>query len=287
MSAERLPLAAIGDEAGPDVDAQVSALTELGWAAIELRSVGGRQVAELSRARVAEVAERVRRARLRVVAVSSTIGGWGRSVATPLERDLDELDALAPRALALGARWVRVMSFENDGRPAAAWRAEALDRLARLTDRAQRHGLTLLHENCLGWASQGAEEALELVARVGGDGLRLLLDVGNVAVHGQDPLAYAAAVADWVAHVHVKDSVGTGSGARFVYPGEGEARVAECMRLLHERGYRGAWSIEPHLDVAPHLGRYVAGTAARDRLVDYGRRFERFVRARVLTPVSA
>jgi len=75
---------------------------------------------------------------------------------------------------------------------------------------------------------------------------------------------------DHVAHVHVKDAV---AGPAYTLPGDGDARVADCLRLLLDNGYRGAFSLEPHLGVLPHRGmvhtpdaaaRFVeAGTALR------------------------
>jgi L-ribulose-5-phosphate 3-epimerase len=277
-------LAALGDEAAPDIGSQVAAIGDLGWPGIELRTVGGRQMARLRPQAFARVAAAVAAGGLRTVAVSSGIGGWQRTTSTPQELDLRELEILAPRARRLGTRYVRVMSFANDGLSQPAWRAEALRRLRTLAALAAELDVVLLHENCSGWAGQGAEQTLDLVTAVDSPSLLLLFDIGNCLAYGQDPVGFLAAVLPWVAHVHVKDGVRSEGGVRWVAPGTGEARVEECLRMLASGGYRGSWVIEPHLQVAPHRGEYVAGDAGARELVGYGRTLERLI-ADAVAPV--
>lgn len=276
-----IALAALGDEAAPDIGSQVAAVRALGWRGIELRTVDGTPIAGLDGATFEDVAARIRAGGLRTVAVASGIGGWGRTTSTPLELDLSELEALAPRAHRLGTRYVRVMSFANDGLTERAWRAEALRRLRTLAVLAADLDVVLLHENCSGWAGQGADETLDLVTTVDSPSLLLLFDVGNCLVHGQDAVAYLAAVQPWVAHVHVKDAVRTAGGVRWVAPGAGEAQVERCLRMLARDGYGGAWTIEPHVAVAPHRGEYDAGAAGPRELVAHGRALERLIAAAV------
>jgi sugar phosphate isomerase/epimerase len=49
--------------------------------------------------------------------------------------------------------------------------------------------------------------------------------------------------------VHVKDGVRTAGDAEFAVPGDGEAGVADCLRLLEDAGYDGWYSLEPQLGV--------------------------------------
>ncbi|MER6691812.1 TIM barrel protein [Streptomyces minutiscleroticus] len=255
-------LAGIGDEAAAGLDGQIAALARLGWPGIELRTVDGVPVAELGPRRSREVADRLRAAGLRTVALASRIGNWARPVTAPFADDLAELDALTDQCALLGCRYVRIMSYPGDGLPEAEWAGRVLDRVACLTARAERAGLTLLHENCAGWAGADPARMLRLVREAGSPALRLLFDTGNGLAYGYDAHEVLRRVLPYVAHVHVKDGVRTADGVTYTLPGDGRAGVADCLRTLLDGGYEGAFSLEPHLAARPHEGLRAAGGAA-------------------------
>ncbi|WP_306317857.1 MULTISPECIES: sugar phosphate isomerase/epimerase [unclassified Streptomyces] len=247
-------LCGIGDEAAADLTGQLTIHHELGLTALELRTVDGQGLHELSAGEVADVARRTIVAGLRVPVVDTPIGSWSTTLATDLGAELAVLERSAHAASLVGCDRLRVMSYPNDGRPAHAWRTEALRRMRVLSREAERLGVTLLHENCQGWAGQGAKETLRLLEEVASDRLRLLFDTGNGLAYGYDSVEFLAEVLPWVEHVHIKDGlVRPDEGAEFTMPGEGTARLTECVRLLEASGYRGDYSIEPHLARIPHL----------------------------------
>ncbi|MFF5099139.1 sugar phosphate isomerase/epimerase family protein [Actinosynnema sp. NPDC000082] len=266
-------LAGITDEAASDLHGQLAVLAELGWSAIELRTVDGVAVADLSDEVFAGVVDALGAAGVRAVCLDSRIGNRARPVTGPFERDLAELEVLLRRCAELGTRYVRIMSYPNDGLAEPLWRARVVSRVRELAVRAEVAGVVLLHENCSGWAGASAERALELMSEVDSPALRLLFDTGNPVAHGYDGLAALAQLARHVEHVHVKDAV----GERFVDPGTGDARVAECVELLRANGYQGAWSLEPHVAPRPResAGPPVGASAA---FVSAGRAMSRLLR---------
>ncbi|MEU9184378.1 sugar phosphate isomerase/epimerase family protein [Streptomyces sp. NPDC048484] len=247
-------LAAIGDEAAGGLDGQIDALRRLGWSALEPRTVDGTALADLGPVRVRHIADRLREAGLRTVCLASRIGNWARPITAPFADDVAELDVLTDHCALLDCRYVRIMSYPDGGLPEAEWAARTLDRVARLTDRAERAGLTLLHENCAGWAGADPTRMLRLVREIGSPALRLLFDTGNGLAYGYDALRVLRRILPYVAHVHVKDGTGAGDDVTYTLPGDGQARVADCLRLLLESGYQGAFSLEPHLGTRPHEG---------------------------------
>ena len=269
-------LAGITDEAGPDLDTQLAAVARLGWDGIELRNVDGYALADLPGPDFDRLVERVAAAGLTTVCVDSRIANWARPVTGPVETDLAELDVLAERCAALGTRYVRVMSYPNDGLPEDEWGAEVVRRMRRLAARAERAGLVLLHENCAGWAGSSAARALRLLAEVDSPALGLVFDTGNGLEYGYDARDMLAelldAAADRVLHVQVKDADGTAEEPVYRYPGAGAQRVAEQLALLAAAGYAGAVSIEPHMVVRPHDGDRDPGAVGADVFVEYGRR---------------
>jgi sugar phosphate isomerase/epimerase len=244
----------IGDEAAASLADQLRVHTELRLPGLELRTVDGRGLHQLTDAEAALMAARVLASGLEVPVVDTPIGNWGTDVGAPLAPDLAILRRTADIASLVGCRHLRVMSYPNDGRPDAEWRAAALARLTRLTRLAEELDVVLLHENCHGWASQSASASLDLVTTVDSPHLKLLFDIGNGLAYGYDAVPFLKTVLPWVAHVHVKDGVRTEDGAEFGVPGDGEAGVAECVRLLADSGYQGWYSLEPHVAHIPHLG---------------------------------
>lgn len=259
MPPDHLTLAGIGDEAAPDLPGQLAAVAAAGLDAIELRTVDGTALSDLDDQAFAEVVRALEWSGTRVVCVDSRIGGWARPVTGPFDLDLDELSVLARRCDALACRYIRVMSYPNDRLSDQDWRRRVTERTRVLADRAEQAGVVLLHENCAGWAGDSARRALDLLAAVNSPALGVLFDTGNGVPYGYSAFAMLTALVDHVAHVHVKDAV---HGPRYTLPGDGDARVADCLRLLLDNGYRGAISLEPHLGVVPHQGMTHAPDAA-------------------------
>jgi len=281
-AADCVTYAGIGDEAGPGLEEQLEAMGRLGWRAIELRSVDGVPLAELDDAAFAPVARALSERGLAVPCIAAQIAGWSRSITGDPAADIAELEVLARRCHAIQCRYVRVMSYANDGLDDPAWGVRAIGRLRELTLRAEQHGLTLLHENCTGWAGTSGQRMLDLVDAVDHPAFGLLFDTGNGIDHGYDALELLHDISALVRHVHVKDAIGHAGAAHYTEPGAGHCEVAQCLRLLLDTGYAGAWSIEPHVALRPHhsgsyhvngepkgglLEGFVACGAALERLV--------------------
>jgi sugar phosphate isomerase/epimerase len=245
----------IGDEAAVGGTEQVAVHRQLGLRGVELRTVNGRWLHELGSRELGELGQAVAEAGLVVPVVDTPVGGWATTAATDLAVELDVLADGARAAAVLGCRRLRVMSYPNDGRAEPAWRAEALRRMRVLATAAGDLGVQLLHENCHGWVGGDPQRTLELLAAVDSAAVRLLFDTGNGVAHGYDGQELLRAVLPYVAHVHVKDGVRVAGGDTvFGLPGTGQARVADCVALLEWHGYRGWYSLEPHIAVVPHRG---------------------------------
>ena len=98
-------------------------------------------------------------------------------------------------------------------------------------------------------------------------------------VYRYDGIAYLEAVLEHVQHIHVKDALiseRTGA-AEFTTPGDGHARIGDCLRLAVDGGYRRGLSIEPEVAQVVHLGRHASDRRLNASYVDYARRFERLL----------
>ncbi|NUT05573.1 MAG: sugar phosphate isomerase/epimerase [Hamadaea sp.] len=244
----------IGDEAATDLPEQVSIFTALGLRGLELRSVAGRLSHELDDDAVRRLAATIEDARLTVPVVDTPIGGWATTLATPLSDEVDLLRAYAAVARRVGCSRLRIMSYPSDGRPEPEWGRESIRRVGVLVREAVSLGVTLLHENCHGWASRDAESTLALLRAVEDERLRLIFDAGNGMAYGYEGFEFLQAVLPWVEHVHIKDAVLVNEQPVWVTPGQGTARLTEMLKTLAAAGYDGWLSLEPHVALIPHTG---------------------------------
>ena len=169
-----IPLSGLSDEAGLSLELQIQAHLELGWNEIELRSADGIAFSNWKPAYFKQASRVIKDANLRVTAVASRIANWERPITGPFETDMEELRRAAERMQALGASYIRVMSYPNDNLQESEWKKRVFERFHMLTDAAIEEGIVLLHENCSGWAGTRAENALELVEEINSPHLRLL-----------------------------------------------------------------------------------------------------------------
>ncbi|HWU87792.1 MAG TPA: sugar phosphate isomerase/epimerase family protein [Kofleriaceae bacterium] len=277
-------LCGVGDEAGHTLDAQIAAQQALGWSQLELRSIDGARIEALADEEMGRIADRLAAAGLGVPVLASTIGDWSSTIAADFADDLAKLSRLLPFARRLRAPFVRIMSYPAGDASDGDWRTEVRRRVTELARRAADQGVTLLHENCHGWAASDPERALALLEATRGRGLRLLFDIGNPVAHGYDGRTYLVRVLPWVAHVHVKDVIpprATGEPT-FTLPGEGEARVLECVDLVLGAGYAGAVSIEPHVAARIHEGARATDEVLAEAYLAHGRRLMALLGERLL-----
>ncbi len=274
-------LSGLADEAGSGIETQVRAHLELGWRAIELRQIDGRNVSlELPRADFDRVCEVIAAAGLTVSGVASAIGNWSRPITGEFQLDVAELKSAVGRLARLGTRCLRTMSWTRDGATESAWRHEAVRRYRELARIAADADVLLLHENCEGWGGQSARHTAELIAEVASPHVGVLFDTGNTISHGCEPWEYYVGVKPLIRYVHVKDCRRNPRGGRsadYVPAGAGDAQVREILGDLLASGYRGVVSIEPHVAAVLHRQQEADPETRYRAYLDYGRGVNRLV----------
>ena len=269
-------LSGIADEAGTTIERQIQAHEELGWQAMELRIVGGKNVsAELSDEEFDSVASKVEDSGLKVTCFASAVGNWSRRITDDFAIDLNELKTAIPRMQRLGTKFIRTMSWVGADVGQARWRSETIRRYRELVKIAEDGGVWLAHENCTGWAGLSAENMQELIETIDSDHLVVLFDIGNIVSHGYEPWSFYSGLKDLIRYVHIKDCRRNPAGGRsqdYAYVGQGDAMVREILEDLFSRGYDGVISIEPHVSSIVH-NRDIQPSAKEmfDSYVRYGR----------------
>jgi sugar phosphate isomerase/epimerase len=275
-------LSGIADEASAFLARQLAAHRELGWRHVELRSIEGKNLTDLSDEAFDHVVEALALEDIRVSSFASQLGNWARPISGDFALDLSELERAIPRMRRIGTTFIRCMSWPNAAPPRtqAEWRGESVRRMRELALRAEAGGVTLVHENCSGWGGQGPEETLRLLEEVDSRSLKLVFDTGNPAQYGQDAWEYYRQVREAIVYVHVKDYVQDGGEKeRAVFAGDGTCSVRRIIDDLARSGYDGGFSIEPHITSVIHLLQEASDPAlAYSTYVEYGRRFEALLR---------
>ena len=270
------------DEAEKTLPGQIATLREVGWSAIELRLVDGKNVCDQSEDEWKSTWDALQSSAISVVGFGGKIGNWARAINTDFELDLNELKRVAPRMRQAHCQFLRIMSYPNLGDSPLSdgeWKAETVRRIRELALIAEGEGITLGHENCAGYG-ESARGFLELVEAVDSSAFKLIFDTGNNSLHDNSTQVtwdYYEACKAHIAHVHIKAAKSGADG--FVTCHVDEDGVQErILRDLHASGYDGWLSIEPHMKAAIHAGQDIDESGeARSVWVEYAARLERLV----------
>jgi sugar phosphate isomerase/epimerase len=273
-------LTGFADEASQDLVTQIRATKELGWNAIESRSIDGVNIHDLDEEAFNSACELLDREGVHVNCFGSTIANWGKMIEDPFEITLEEINRAIPRMQRLSAKLIRIMSYarrDSDDQMAE----ERFRRLREIVARFSDAGITPVHENCMNYGGMSWRHSLELVENV--PGLKLVFDTGNPAISKdwskegtplQDPLEFYQKIRPHIAYVHIKDARLDGEREVFTYPGDGGARIPETLRELSASGYDGGLSIEPHMAAVFHDPDAAVASPedAYATYIEYGRR---------------
>ena len=235
-------LSAFADEAADSIDDQIAALVEAQIDHIDLRMVDGISIVELPADHAKEAKAKLDGAGIGVGMYGSPIGKT--DIADPVQIEIDRLDHLAEMRDVFGATGVRIFSFYNKaGVPQADWKAQALDKLNQLIDRAAQHGLVLYHENETEIFGDHPDQVTEL-ADLRGEHFKLIYDFANYLRTGADPWENWQQLRPITDALHFKDQKTTGD---HVPIGQGDTRAGAILADAVKSGWSGPCTLEPHL----------------------------------------
>ena len=288
LSTEKLT--GFADEASRDIDLQIRATKDLGWAAISTRMVGNANIHDMPEEDFLAAADKLAAAGIIVPEFGSAIGNWGKKISSDFSITLAEIERAIPRMKRLGTPMIRIMSYAQEPWCADQNEQERFRRLREIVKRFADEGLTAVHENCMNWGGFSAEHSLRLVEEV--PGLKLVFDTGNPVFQldraqpepfpWQDPLDFWLKVKDHVAHIHIKDCINPVAAdvePEYTMPGHGQAKLREILTDAHKSGYKGWIAIEPHVATVFHAPdpSAVDWDQCYSSYVGYGRQFVRLI----------
>jgi sugar phosphate isomerase/epimerase len=255
-------LAAITDEFSPDLEVALDAMHSVGMTGVELRTIGGRNIVDLSDGAIETIVASAKAREMEIVSIASPLLKCVLPDAPPVDNrfqqdvfgspfTFDDQPRLTRRTFEIarltGARIVRVFSYWRTVDPARC-EERIVTALQALADEAARHDITIGLENEYACNVGTADESARLLDRLSHRHLQLIWDPANAFVLGDTPYpdGYRLLPRDRVLHVHVKDCVMR--DGRTVWGPIGEMGIdwAGQIEALERDGYRGWLSLETH-----------------------------------------
>ena len=232
----RIRLSAFSDEAGSPLCEQIAALHENGIALTELRSVAGKNVADLTLGEAKQIYATLSGEGIGLSAVGSPMGKV--SINVNIDEYLDVVKHICELACTFEADRIRMFSFFESH----AQREKVIENLAKMVEVADSYGVGLYHENEKGIYGDTLERVLDLRASV--KGLHFVYDPANFLQVGEPSDKTLPALAPVSDYFHIKDVIS--EGGILVPAGEGDGNIPRLVSMIDRDT---VLTLEPHLAV--------------------------------------
>lgn len=227
-------LCAFSDEASRELKGQIAALLRNGISLTELRSVGKKNVKDLTAGEAKEVRKELNESGISVWSVGSPLGKV--DLAADFEAYLDTVKHVCELAVALGTEKIRAFSFYH----AYQEPQKVYDRLNRMAEVAAQFGVTLYHENEKEIYGDTADRVLAIMENV--RGWKYVYDPANFIQVGEKADRTLSLLHSKTDYFHIKDVIA--STGELVPVGYGDGKIAELIgRIADDK----VLTIEPHL----------------------------------------
>lgn len=238
------------DEISHDLDEQIALLTKLDIRHVEYRSAWQKKVLDQTQEQLDEARRALGAAGITLSSVGSDLGKI--LITDPFEEHLERARHGVEVARFFGTRYIRMFSFFiPEGDNPADHREEVLRRTRAMVELAEAGDVILLHENEKGIYGDSPERVTDLITTIDSPHYRSIYDAANYVQTGFRPFDEAwPVVKDYVDYVHVKDATvptETHPIGVITPAGGGDGQYPELLAHLHDTGYDGFVSIEPHL----------------------------------------
>jgi sugar phosphate isomerase/epimerase len=241
-------LSAFADEISPDPQEQVDVLKKCGVRHIELRSILGTNVLDLTDLQVAELKALLNKNGFSLSAIGSPIGKI--KIDEPFEPHLKRFQRAIELCKVFGTSNIRIFSYyPPENGTWADWRGAVIERMLQKARLAEKAGVRLVHENEHRIYGDSPERVVDLMtavrAQVDPRSFGAVYDPANYVFCGYDPWEGWQSTKQWTVHFHIKDwSAGEKHGR---VAGEGQGRIPEVIAEAAAMNYDGFATLEPHL----------------------------------------
>lgn len=265
-------LTGIADEGDPSLKGQIELHNRLKFNSIELRGIDGVNITKLNDKEFDKVYAELDRNNMGCAGFGSAIANWARKISNPFEEDIDDLKRSISRMKKLDTNLIRIMSYPNDDYSKFDWEKEVIRRISELTKIAEDNDIILGMEICDGWASESPENLEILLNEVDSPSLKVILDPGNPISHKksiEESWRFYYVSLEKIVHFHIKDCKIVNGEPIHTYPGMGDCDLKLMVKDILSHGYKGLFSLEPHLHCDYQSGMYYKyGNMLKDMVSD-------------------
>ncbi|WP_232284416.1 sugar phosphate isomerase/epimerase family protein [Bacillus timonensis] len=238
-------ISAFADEIDQNLDTQMDVLEQHGIKHIEMRGVDGKHLIDYSLKEVKEIKKRIDARGFKLSAIGSPLGKI--KITDDFALHLNLFKHTLEIAKIMDCTYIRMFSFFiPKGEDPGKYRDEVMRRWRSFIEVADGSGVILLHENESGIYGDTPERCLDLLQTMDSDHFKAIFDFANfVQCNVKNyPDGYNL-LQNHIEYIHVKDAVY--SDHHVVPAGEGDGNVKQILKKLHDNGYHGFLSLEPHL----------------------------------------
>ena len=229
-------LCAFSDEANPSLEGQIAAMKRNGIALTELRSVGGKNVKDLTVDEAAQIKKQLDEAGIAVWSIGSPLGKVDISV--NIDEYLQTVAHVCGLAHILGAKYIRMFSFFG----AYEQPEKVYEYLGRMVEVAEKYGVILCHENEKDIYGDTLERVQLLMQNV--PGMHTVYDPANFLQVGERADRTLAALHAHAEYFHIKDVIA--ETGQIVPAGHGDGMIGKLIEMMDRDT---VLTLEPHLRV--------------------------------------
>jgi sugar phosphate isomerase/epimerase len=244
------PLTGFADEISPDLDTQVAVCKRLGLTGLDLRSVDGVNVLDLTLEQIERVAQACSDNGLVVQSIGSPVNKIEYDIMLQ-GREHERLRKALRAASVANCRRVRVFTPAVPADQQEAMGSTIISWMLDQRRLAEEFKMVLIHENDGEYWGAYPHNAERLFQEVGSENFRAAFDFANTVLLGYRPMKdWFPWLLPYLDTLHIKDA----KDGKVVPAGEGDGQLADTMRWLIEQGWNGPLTMEPHLSAAGAFG---------------------------------
>ncbi len=229
-----IKLCAFADEAAKSINEQIDALRENQISLLELRSLDGINVKDITIPQAKEYFNVLSNNGIEVWSIGSPLGKVDISV--DMENYLDTVKHVCELANVFDAKKIRVFSFFNAYDKAD----KVIDYLSLMVETAKKYGVELCHENEKEVYGDTVARVLQLKEKV--KGLKFIYDPANFVQVGENMDESLNSLHSISEYFHIKDVIG--ATEELVPAGYGDGKILDIINRIERDA---VLTLEPHL----------------------------------------
>ena len=238
-------ISAFADEISDDLEIQNSNLLRFNIGNIELRSVWGTGVLELTEKQIKDIKLIADDQNIGFSAVGSPLGKF--PLTGNFQQQLEGLSVALDYAQIVGAPYVRIFSFyPPEGDDPDNHRNQVIDWIRQMVERAEGTPIKLAHENEKGIFGDTGVRVLDIHKSIDSSSFVCAFDFANFVQCGQHPYEDCwVHLKEYLGYFHIRDALLEGGSV--TVPEKGDDNTKRILIEAFNSGFQDFLTIEPHL----------------------------------------